>query len=81
MTKRVINECDQCGKETPYESIYAIVGREMYGAPSSEDVHEAVDLCPIHMRMLMAEMVAAMDPAAAVKWVARARTKPTPRRV
>ena len=81
MSIHTVLRCDQCGKECQYDTIYAAVDRRMDGAGSMETVTENVDLCPIHMRMLMSEMVKEMDHEQAAAWVKRAREKKPPMRV
>lgn len=78
MVTRTIRECDLCGKECPYETIYAKVDRRADGAGSMEDVHEYLDLCPVHLRALVQKMVNEMDFDQVMKWLKRAKEKPKP---
>ncbi len=78
MSKRTVLECDACGAECVYDTIYATVDRRMDAAGSMESVHEPVDLCYSCMRRQMAKMVARMTYEHARDWVKEARTKLKP---
>lgn len=82
MATKTMLVCDRCGRECPYDSIWAEVGTYPPVAPElAQPRQEDVDLCPIHCREALAEMVAAMPPATAAAWVAKMRTVPKPVRV
>ena len=80
MATRQIRVCDQCGRQVEYESIWAVVAAQI-GPDGSVNRQEDVDLCPIHCRMALAELVAAMTLEQAAAWVTRWRTKAEPVRV
>lgn len=77
--KKTVNICDRCGRECPYESIYATVGAEARAVSvdtvATKDVIEDVDLCPLCMRARMDQMVQEMTPAQRAEWVEASRKK------
>lgn len=78
---KTIQVCDRCGKETSYESVYAVVGEQRLPTGESEDKAEAVDLCPLCMRAAMQDLVGAMGFVDAADFVAKYRKKLVPIRM
>lgn len=70
---KTINCCDRCGQQCMFDSIYAVVNREADAAGDIEDIHEAVDLCPICCRAVLAKLVEKMSFAEAMRWVEETR--------
>ncbi len=80
MSIHTVTRCDQCGEEVSYASIEAAVGTQQ-GVNGTETAYDLVDLCPIHLRMALAELVQTMGVSEAAAWVERWRTKPVPKRL
>jgi hypothetical protein len=75
MTTRSILECDKCGKECKFDSIWAKIDRKMDAAGSMDDDHVRVDLCDKCMHTIMKILVQKMDFDEAKIFVALARVK------